>query len=189
MSKLLSTDIFSLTDSRLLPPLTSHSFSKGVVIMVLFRAVVLLLPCLLFFGCFKSPDSISPHGMKIEYNIVDNKEVYTVNFSGVIRNENSGKAMKDVTGSISILNSSKQTLLVIPFSIDVIMPLSAATLYVQVEKDEAEISPLLDYFQIDRKELMRTGSTDGQSLNEENVILNKINFEKKDIIDLLKEKI
>ena len=157
--------------------------------IVLLRTLSLCLVGFLFVGCFKSPKTVSSPGMKVDYTIVDNKEVYTINFSGVLRNENSDKAMKNVEGSIGILDSSKGLLISIPFSIDVIMPLSVATLYLKVEKTDDEMSPLLDYFQIDREELVKTGTNDGQPLDENSIVLEKLTFEKKDIINLLKEKI
>jgi len=157
--------------------------------IVLLRTLSLCLVGFLFVGCFKSPKTVSSPGMKVDYTIVDNKEVYTINFSGVLRNENNDKAMKNVEGSIGILDSSKGLLVSIPFSIDVIMPLSAATLYLKVEKTDDEMSPLLDYFQIDREELIKTGTNDGQPLDENSIVLEKLTFEKKDIINLLKEKI
>jgi len=157
--------------------------------IVLLRTLSLCLVGFLFVGCFKSPKTVSSPGMKVDYTIVDNKEVYTINFSGVLRNENNDKAMKNVEGSIGILDSSKGLLISIPFSIDVIMPLSAATLYLKVEKTDDEMSPLLDYFQIDREELIKTGTNDGQPLDENSIVLEKLTFEKKDIINLLKEKI
>jgi hypothetical protein len=154
------------------------------------KSCIFIITAAMLLGCMKIPKEVFSPGIKIDYSIAGNKEVYTINFSGVIRNENVNTAMKNVNGSIGILDpDSKVILISIPFSFDVILPMSFGTLDLKTDKNETETAALLHYFNIDHDELVKNGSTDGQFLSEEQVIIEKIVFEKQDIIDLLQEKI
>ncbi|MCL1910858.1 MAG: hypothetical protein FWG13_01475 [Leptospirales bacterium] len=141
-------------------------------------------------GCVKIPDELRGQGMKIDYSVIDNKEVYTINFSGAMRNENGDIVMKNIKGEICIVDSdSKKKLVSMPFSLDIILPRDSGNIDLKIDRTEEEISPLLDYFNIDRNELASKGTTEGRSLNGDQVVIENITFDKQDIIKLLQEKI
>jgi hypothetical protein len=141
-------------------------------------------------GCVKTPKEALGLGMKIDYSVLGGKEIYTVNISGALRNENRSVALKNVNGRLNVLDpDSKKILLSMPFSLEVILPMSIGNLDLEIDKTEEEISPLLDYFGIDRNELAGKGATDGQPLNSSQAVIENITFDKQDIIELLREKI
>lgn len=141
-------------------------------------------------GCTKVPKELLGQGMKIDYSVINSKEVYTINFSGAIRNENRNTVMKNVKGKICIVDSdSKKKLVSMPFSLDVILPMSLGNIDLKVNLTEEEISPLLNYLNIDRNELASKGATDGQPLNGDQIVIENITFDKQDIIELLQEKL
>jgi len=145
---------------------------------------------LLFVGCVKTPKELLGHGMKIDYSVINNKEVYTINFSGAMRNENRNIVMKNIKGEINIIDpDSKKKLISMPFSLDAILPMSLGNVNLKIDRTEEEISPLLDYLNIDRNELANKGTTDGQSLNGDQIAIENMTFDKQDIIELLREKL
>lgn len=154
------------------------------------KCIFLLLFGLLFAGCVKIPKEMLGLGMKIDYSVINRKEIYTVNFSGAIRNENRNIVIKNIKGQISIVDpDSKKKLLSMPFSLDAVLPMSLGNISLKIDQTEEEISPLLDYFNIDRNELAGKGTTDGQPISGDQIVIENMTFDKQDIIELLREKI
>ena len=183
----------------------SHVFSLTIVAAFLFlgtellfsvrtcfmpkKIILLLMSGFIFVGCTKIPKELLGQGMKIDYSVINNKEVYTINFNGVMRNENRNIVMKNIKGEINIIDpDSKRKLVTMPFFLEAILPMSLSNISLKTDLTEEEISPLLGYFNVDRNELANRGTTDGQSLSGDQVIIENIAFDKQDIIKLLKEK-
>ncbi|MCL2025869.1 MAG: hypothetical protein FWG92_03585 [Leptospirales bacterium] len=153
------------------------------------KIILLLMSGFIFVGCTKIPKELLGQGMKIDYSVINNKEVYTINFNGVMRNENRNIVMKNIKGEINIIDpDSKRKLVTMPFFLEAILPMSLSNISLKTDLTEEEISPLLGYFNVDRNELANRGTTDGQSLSGDQVIIENIAFDKQDIIKLLKEK-
>jgi len=154
------------------------------------KYIPFLISGIIFAGCVKIPKELLGQGMKINYSVINNEEVYTINLSGAIRNENRDIAMKNIRAAITIVNpDSKKKLVSIPFSLDIILPMSLGNIDLKIDQTEKEISPLLDYFNIDRNELAGKGATEGQSLSGDQVVIENMTFEKQDIRKLLQEKL
>ena len=153
------------------------------------KFILFLMFWFIFAGCTKVPKELFGQGVKIDYSLINNKEVYTVNFNGVMRNENRDIVMKNIKGKINIIDpDSKKKLASLPFSLDVILPMSLGNINLRIDQTEEDIASLLNYFNVDRNELAGKGSTDGRSLNSDEVVIENITFDKQNIIKLLKER-
>lgn len=150
-------------------------------------ALVLLI-ALTTWGCAKVPEAVQTPGVKVDFTIMDNREVYIVSFSGGIPNDNGEIALTDVSGTIEILASDGDKIDAYDFSIPKILPFDIGIIDLRFNRTEQEIEPLLALLNITREELVEGVKSGGTILDEENVRLTNFTCTKKDIIELLKEK-
>ena len=161
-----------------------------MVINRIAAVIIAIVSGLLCFSCMKAPDAVYSSSLKIDYAIVNNAEVYTINFSGAIRNESDHIAMKNVSGTVVIVDSeTKKPVISLPFRLDIILPMTSGVLDLKLEKNDKEISSLLDYLKVDREALVKEGSTSGDFLQENQTRLQELSFEKENIIKLLQGKL
>lgn len=150
------------------------------------------LACVVCFlaGCAKTPETVHSVGVKIDYKLDGSNETFLVHISGAVRNENTGDAFINATGSVGVKDPDIDKVLIsIPFKFDVILPMASGILDIQKEISSKEASFLLDFLKIDRQSLVARGTSEGQFLSEEQVVLEDFEFQKKDIVKLLKEKL
>ncbi|PKL38007.1 MAG: hypothetical protein CVV44_12625 [Spirochaetae bacterium HGW-Spirochaetae-1] len=147
------------------------------------------LVVLFFTGCTVKPENVASPSVKIDFAIQDNKEVYTVHFSGGIRNENNSVAFLNMKGTIRLIDpETKKAVDSFPFEVPVILPFDTGILDLQVVRTDAEIGPLLDLLKINREQLVSEGSSSGNFIEENDLVLTDLGYEKKNIITLLQEK-
>jgi hypothetical protein len=152
-----------------------------------FAAIVMAFSCV---SCVKAPDTIHSSSIRIDYGIVNNSEVYTVSFTGALRNESDDTALRNVSGNVKVIDpETGRTVISLPFRLDVILPLSSGELNLRVEKNDRDIVPLLDYLKVEKDLLVTEGTTSGDYLQEKQVRVTDLAFEKVNIIKLLREKL
>jgi hypothetical protein len=175
--------------------MTRYTFFLGVV-----------LASTLFAGCAKVPDTLHSPTVKISIDIVDNKEVYTLKFTGGIKNENSGYVLKNIRGTVVFKEAEKSSGLfsrikklvpfigqpgvsAIPFEIGIIPPFEMGIIDFEKGFTEKEIIPLADLLMINRDDLVKNRVADDVNVDNKNLSLSIDSFSKVNILNLLKEKV
>jgi hypothetical protein len=121
--------------------------------------------------------------------ITTEKNIFLVNFTCGILNENVNKAFINVDGVINIKDNGGLSLMEIPFSIPAVLPLTTANVDERIELSEDAVMPVLNLLDID-KEIIKSGENKGKKyIDEKNIEFKSLNFENKDITELLRGKI
>jgi len=142
-----------------------------------------------FIGCAKTPEKIVSPSIKIDINIVENKEVYILSFSGGIRNENNDVAFEKVKGEVRLIDGDGRAVCAIPFEVPVILPLDTGVLDLRIDKNETEIGPILSLLNVNRETLQEERTSSGNFIDEKNIELDDLIYKKRDVVELLEEKV
>lgn len=146
---------------------------------------------LLIIGCAKVPDKIESPGVKIDIIKEDNKEVYFFRFSGGIKNSNTDVAFTDYKGKAVFKEAGDKGKVIRSVDIDLkaILPLDSAIIDTKSILKDEEVQPLLKLLDIDWEKLKKEKSAEKFDIDEKHIGLQNVSFNKKCIIDLLKEKL
>jgi len=151
-----------------------------------------IIPLILFtiIGCAKAPERIDSPGLKIDFLTEDNKETFALRFSGGIKNVNTDSAFTDFKGQAVFLDPEKGgPVRVLDFTIPVVLPFDSSIIDVKAVLKQEEIMPLVKLLGIDIEKLKKEKSVEKFDIDERNIGLRNISFNKKCIIDLLKDKV
>ena len=147
--------------------------------------IIIFLSLLLLISCAKKPDT-PLHPAVI---ITMEQNVFLVNFTCGITNDNESTAFTNLEGVVNIKGKEGSTLLQIPFDLPVILPFAAANINETLELPEAAVTPLLTLLNIDKEKLKSGENVEKKYIDEENIEFKNLNLKKNDIIELLKGKI
>lgn len=138
----------------------------------------------------KIPQTVHSASIRAEAKTSGGIKIYAISLNGAIRNENSSDAMQNVSGVLGIKAPDSETVLLsLPFSIDTILPMASGIIDIKAEMSMQEAAPLLNGLDMDKESLDERGSAESSFIPEEQIIIEKIDFQKKDIVKLLKERI
>jgi len=160
------------------------------MLKLLRKEFILSLSLLLVLtACAKKPETPLSPSVKISIEKKSEEKIFVVNFSCGLRNENDSTAFTDIDGVIEIKNGSGAAVLIVPFKIAAILPLETGIIQERVELTSDQINPLLDFLSI-KKEQLESGEEQGNRfIEDQNIVLKKLDMGKKDIIELLRGKL
>jgi hypothetical protein len=150
-----------------------------------FNKLIVFLSLLLLISCAKKPET----PLHPSVAIVIEKNIFLVNFTCGITNENENTAFTNVDGVISIKDKSGMVLLNIHFDIPAILPFATMGINETLELSEDAVTPLFALLNIDKEKLKSGEGAGRRYIDEKNIEFKELNLEKKDIIELLRGKI
>jgi len=154
------------------------------------KELILSLALLLALtACARKPESPLSPSVKIGVEKKGEDKIFAVNFTCGLKNENDCTAFTNINGVIEVKNNSSEILLTVPFKIPAILPFETGIVQERIELTADEASPLLDLLAI-KKEQIESGEDQGNRFIEDrNIVIKKLDLEKKDIIELLRSKL
>ncbi|HNX25551.1 MAG TPA: hypothetical protein PKG60_16000 [Spirochaetota bacterium] len=154
------------------------------------KELILSLALLLALtACARKPESPLSPSVKIGVEKKGEDKIFAVNFTCGLKNENDSTAFTNINGVIEVKNNSSEILLTVPFKIPAILPFETGIVQERIELTADEASPLLDLLAI-KKEQIESGEDQGNRFIEDrNIVIKKLDLEKKDIIELLRSKL
>ncbi len=154
---------------------------------------LILFGCLKIFvlSCTKVPKNFIAPQVKFEItNLKENEKKYKIYLEAALRNENQFAAFVNIKGKAQILNKSGNKIMVeIPITIPVLFPLTLSRFKFDKEVTAAVMTEMAKEFKIDEKLLESSNLIDDANIEDKNIVLKELVFEKKDIIDLLEGKL
>jgi len=183
-----SSGYFSLTCIKQIVILLYASKETGdmyYMIKFSFNKLIVFLSLLLFISCAKTPDAPVHPSVAIAIE----KNIFLVNFTCGITNENDSAAFTDVEGVINIHDNGGLTLLDIHFDIPVILPFATIGINEMFELSEDAVTPLLALLKIDKDKLKSGEDAGRRYIDEKNIKFKELNLKKNDITELLRGKI
>jgi len=154
------------------------------------KELILSLSILLALtACAKKPEAPLSPSVKIEVVKKGEGNLFAVNFTCGLKNENDSTSFVDVNGLIEIKNSSGITVLSIPFKTAVILPFETGIIQERIELTADQAAPLFAMLSI-KKEQIESGEEQGNRfIEDQNIVIKKLDMDKKDIIELLRSKL
>jgi hypothetical protein len=142
-------------------------------------------------GCAKIPDKCMKPTVEIAAKEEGDGNIYLLQFTSKILNENSDVALQDVTGYIYFKKNEKddKPVFTIPFEIPIILPFGDGNIIEQREYPLEEIAPLVDLLGGDTEKLAIDRGMESTNVYPNNIELKIESYKKKDILDLLKDKV
>lgn len=160
--------------------------------MINFLKKELILSLALMFAltaCAKKPESPLSPSVKIGVEKKGEDKIFIVNFTCGLKNENDSTAFINAEGVIEVKNSSGTVVLNVPFRIPAILPFETGVIQERVELNSDQVTPLLELLSL-KKEQLESGEEQGNRfIEDENIVIKKLNLEKKDVIELLRSKL
>ncbi len=153
-----------------------------------FRISLLLAVLLIFTSCAKTPAKIVSPSVKVEVAQGVEKSWMLI-FTGGLKNENASTAFLKVEGSIILINDSGDKLSTLSFKIPAVLPFETGMIKEKIEIKGDEAMKIFSMLSVSPDKIGNPGEQGSRFLEEKNVKLDSINFEKKDIVKLLGEKI
>ena len=150
-----------------------------------YAKIIIFLSLLLLISCAKKPDA-PLHPAVI---ITADQDIFQVNFNCGVANENESTAFTNLKGYIHIKDNAGSTLLEIPFDVPVLLPFATVNINETIELPEDVITPFLNLLNIDKEKLKSGGNAEKKYIDEKNIEFKNLNFEKNDIVELLRGKI
>jgi len=154
--------------------------------------IILLLALLISISaCVKKPDKLHTPSLKLNAAIRDNKEIYILKLSSGIENKNAGTAFTDLKGKISIIDPENESIepVILPFEIPIILPFDIGIINIEKELPEKDIMRIIDILNINKEKFISAKGIDGRYIDEKNLDLDIISYQKEDILDILNDKI
>ncbi|MBN2160641.1 MAG: hypothetical protein JW807_14730 [Spirochaetes bacterium] len=168
--------------------MTTHIATKRITIVTV---ISIMASCVIELSCAKLPEKLISPTLKIETSVKDNKEAYKLMLSTGLHNENSDTALVDVKGNIVFTDpaDSGGRVLSFPFELPVILPFDTGIIEIEKLFSEEEIMPLVNLMGADKEKLQNDGGLERSLTDDKNVALELTDYQKKSILDLLKEKV
>jgi len=161
------------------------------MIISLKASAVVLAVCLAATGCAKLPEKLVSPMLKIEPALVDNREMYRLTLNTGLQNENNSTALLDVKGSVyfKAAGSKSPRVMTLPFVVPVILPFDTGLIDIEKTFAENEIMPLVKLLGSDREKLQSEKLLERTFMDDSTIGFEINGYAKKDIIDLLKERL
>jgi hypothetical protein len=162
----------------------------GIVISrkAVFAAAV---ACLIATGCAKMPEKLVSPTLKIEPVIADNKEMFKLALGTGLQNENGSTALLNVRGNIYFKDKDAGKgagrILPLAFEIPIILPFDTGLIDISKTFTDKEIMPLVTLLGSDIERLRSEKGLDHSFVDDTTIGFELTGYEKKDIIDVLKE--
>lgn len=160
--------------------------------MLKFLKKELILSLALLMGlsaCAKIPEAPLSPSVKIAVEKKGNDNIFAVNFTCGLKNENDSTAFTDINGLIEIKNSTGITVLAVPFKHAAILPFETGIIQEKIDLTADQAAPLFDLLSI-KKEQIESGEDQGNRfIDDQNVVMKKLELNKTDIIELLRSKL
>ncbi len=145
---------------------------KMLSFLFCFFAIILL-------SCARVPDAIDSPSLKVDYSIENNSEVFTVFFSGGLRNENSDIVFSEVTGSADFyVKGNSQPVERISFYLKEIMPFETGIIEAEEARTKESITGFLGLMELDRSQIVSDGTSGGFFPEPGSVTLSNLKFKK-----------
>lgn len=143
---------------------------------------------LVFIGCAKMPEKLVSPTLKIEPAVKDNKELFKLSLSTGIQNENSDTAFVDMKGLI-VFKDGGTRVLTVPFHLPIVLPFDTGIIEAEKTFSESEIMPLVILLGSDKEKLLNEKVLERSFIEEKNIGFELTGCEKKNILDVLKDKV
>jgi hypothetical protein len=154
-------------------------------------ASVVFAVCLAAVGCAKMPEKLVTPTLRIEPAVVDNKEAYKLELNTGLQNENSGTALLNVKGAVFFKDagSASHRVMTLPFEIPAILPFDTGLISIEKTFSESEIMPLVNLLGSDKEKLSADKALERAFTDDATLGFEITGYQKKDIIELLKERL
>lgn len=154
---------------------------KKIALIVCFAALA---------GCTRVPDRLYNPTAVFKSEAKDNGTYYTMYIKGIIINELPETVFKNVRGTITIRNSSRD-IIVLPFDVPQLLPLQKVTINTEKGGDEREMAPLFALFQINPEQMVpgqEASFTDERQVRNDSIKFEISSYETENIFDVIKGK-
>jgi len=152
------------------------------------RGILLLAAVSLFSSCAKTPEKVISPSVKAAVVQGEDKS-WSIFFTGGIKNENDSTAFINVDGTILLVNDSGEKLVSVPFKIPAILPFETGVIKERIDIKGETAEKVFSMLSVSPDRLGTPDEPGNRFLEEKNVKLDSIKFEKKDIVRLLEEKV
>lgn len=151
-------------------------------------APVTLAVFILFTACTKKPEQPVSPTIKISIETRETQKYCIIDFSCALKNENDSTAFVNVSGSIGIKDNNGTSVINIPFTIKAILPFDSGVVMQRIEMKESEAAAIMQFLDMSTEKIESGEDSGARPLEDKNIEISSLKYEKKDIIDLLKGK-
>lgn len=146
---------------------------------------------LLLSGCARIPEKLISPTLKIEPAVENNASAYKLMLSTGIQNENSDTVFLNMNGVIFFKGPGKSgdRIFSVPFELPVVLPFDTGIIEIEKTYPEAEIIPLIRLLGSDQDRLAADRSLERSFGDDKTIGFELTGYEKKDILDVLKDKV
>lgn len=148
--------------------------------------VLIVLLILLTTACAKKPEQPVSPAIQIAIETRNTEKYCIIDFSCALKNENDSTAFMNITGDINVKDNNKTLVLKVPFAIKVMLPFDSGRIMQRIELKESEAAALMQFLDTSTEKIESGEDSGGRPLEDKNVEIGALKYEKKDIIDLLK---
>jgi len=152
------------------------------------KGILLLAALSLVTSCAKTPERVISPSVKAAV-VQGEEKSWTVFFTGGIKNENDSTAFINIEGNILLVSDSGEKLTLIPFKIPAILPFETGVIKEKIDIKGETAEKIFSMLSIAPDKLGTPDEQGSRFLEDKNVKLDSIKFEKKDIVKLLGEKV
>lgn len=152
------------------------------------RTAIIISILLFFTSCAKTPEKVLSPSVKAAVVQGEDKS-WSVYFTGGIKNENDSTAFINVEGSVVLVNDSGGEVVSIPFKIPAILPFETGIIKEKIDIKGDTAGKVFNMLSVSPDKLGTPDEPGNRFLEDKNVKLDSIIFQKKDIVKLLGEKI
>lgn len=149
---------------------------------------VILGSALVCIGCAKIPEKLVSPTLKIDPVVKDNKELYKLMVSTGIQNENNDTAFINMSGLI-VFKDGGNRVMTVPFNLPIVLPFDTGIIEAEKTCTESEIMPLVVLLGSDKEKLLNEKGLERSFIDEKIIGLELAGYEKKSILNVLKEKV
>ncbi len=160
--------------------------------MLKFLKKELILSLALLMGlsaCAKTPEAPLSPSVKIAVEKKGNDNIFAVNFTCGLKNENDSTAFTDIDGLIEVKNNAGITVLAVPFKSAAILPFETGIIQEKIDLSADQAAPLFDLLSINKEQVESGADQGNRFIEDQNVVIKKLELNKTDIIKLLRSKL
>lgn len=157
------------------------SFWKKIVVC---GAAVLLLS-----SCAKIPEEVVSPALSLKAVKGDESNMVSINFTGGLKNVNDSTVFLNVKGEVAVIDSEKNILLKIPFTLPSILPFETGIIQTEISMKSGEVAPLFTEFGVDAEKFIKSGESQNFFPDEGKIVLKNLSLEKRGIVEILEGKV
>ena len=152
------------------------------------RGILLLAAFSLVTSCAKTPERVISPSVKAAV-VQGEEKSWSIFFTGGIKNENDSTAFINIEGNILLINDSGEKIVSVPFKIPAILPFETGVIKEKIDIKGETAEKVFSMLSVSPDKLGTPDEPGNRFLENKNVKLDSIKFEKKDIVKLLGEKV